>query len=367
MPNPVQKVEELIRLLEHVKVAIPMAVKWKESIANNIELLNDMYQRLKYIDESVVPLNLEDKPQDESRYLEIWNNLASGVYKADSGEFKRLYENSNTLKALYTAGIDIPEFVKFSKDEISLATEIGPQFEGIYDLLDNIKGAIRFGSGDWKTTRQYVDVDNNFFGLLKKYKIVEYEVREAAFEEKDGKKNVDYLVSTPQKIKRLPPRHPIKFKFRFLDSSYNTFLMGNWFNAYAYAIIENHLKRNNFTYELCSMVSYKAPSDIIRSNGDFDILAMVGEKILLVECKSGELREERGREDFSKIIDKAEGIKKVFDSTRSDYYDYNFLLIYSPFSNEPGFVSSQLQGTGIAALRPDEIRGKIVDLFRKTE
>ncbi len=177
-------------------------------------------------------------------------------------------------------------------------------------------------------------------------------------------KKGDYIESDFRKIsKAFAKNNSTKIIFSFSKSNYHHLISGHWFNAYAYYIIDDHLNRNNFDYELYTRVSYTAPAEIFRSGGDFDILSMVGRKILLVECKSSELR--GNKDNFLKIIQKTEGIKKVFDLTHTNYYQYVFLLIYNHFSNDQQEILKELEGTGIKPVRPDEIRGTVIELFRK--
>lgn len=109
------------------------------------------------------------------------------------------------------------------------------------------------------------------------------------------------------------------------------------------------------------MVTYQAPPDILRSAGDLDVLAMAGDTILMVECKSGRLIRERG--DLERIVDKKEGLRKLFEGTQAGARRYVSWLVFNPFANDESALNEALAGSGIVLVRPDQIRHGVIDVF----
>jgi hypothetical protein len=288
----------------------------------------------------------------------------AGVLKAGTAEYQSLIDKSETLKALHATGIDIPSITKFSDQEIKLAKGLGDRFQEFYAPLHNFAVSLNHQArkdGRIFSNVQNATLDDKFFGMLQEYGVID-EYRISLFLHRANNwVDLDF--------KRLPyfkaKTNRIRIDYSLSNSKYQDLIRGHWFNAYAYHVIDDHLERNRFDYEIYTRVSYTAPADIIRSGGDFDIIAMVGSKVLLVECKSGELKKDNERDDFVKIIEKTEGIRKVFNYTKNNYDDYIFLLIYNHFANTPEELSNHLEGTGIKLVKPDQIRGTVIELFRK--
>jgi hypothetical protein len=244
-----------------------------------------------------------------------------------------------------------------------LAKGLGDRFQEFYSPLRDFAASLNHHprkAGKVSSNVQHAALNAKFFGMLKDYGVIDdYGI--SLFLHKSNKwvdLDFDRLPYLKGKTNR------IRIDYMLSNLEYQDLIRGHWFNAYAYYVIDDHLERNQFDYEIYTRVSYTAPADIIRSAGDFDIIAMVGSQVLLVECKSGEMKNDNGRDDFVKIIEKTEGVKKVFDCTKNNY-SYVFLLIYNHFANSPEELSEHLEGTGIQPVKPDRIRGTVIELFRK--
>lgn len=362
MANPIESASELKRLLVAVLETFTMAQKPRDTILSALSKTDEIIKDLEEIQNNLFPLEIKSNNSNLSTNLAFWQKATAGNLKSGSDEYNKLISNSETLKALYRAGIDIPTITKFSGDEIKFAKEIGVGFSEFHELLhqlnvcinQNIKNKFQIVSKVEKA-----QTDERFFNLLKKYNVIDDYKVHMYVKQKGGYTDSSF----PQCMKSLAKKNSVRINCTFSNSNYHNLISGHWFNAYAYYIIDDHLNRNKFDYELYTRVSYKAPEEIFRSGGDFDVIAMVGQKVLLVECKSNELRADR--DDFDKIIQKTKGIKKVFDLTRTNHYEYIFLLIYNHFSNNHQEISTQLEGTGIKPIRPNEIRGTVIELFKK--
>lgn len=358
MANPIDTAERLRSLLEIVSSSVKMAEKPRKRITSAIKEVENIIESLRDIHKNVVPLNIDEGPDNLTQNLEFWNNLPAGLIKNTDPDFPKLIENSKTLKDLHGVGIDILNITKFSSRDLELAKKIGDNFNLCHEIWQKFKKVLLYKKGEdrqMKAIRKDVDAAETFFELIKEFKVIEkYDL--SLYVKKQ-------LVETNfSRIKKnTNEKKPFFVKFNFLESTYDELIKGNWFNAYAYSIINDHLIRNNLSFEIYTLVSYKSPPEIIKSAGDFDIIAMVGKKILLVESKSGELIERRG--DFEKIIEKTEDLKKVFDLTKADFYEYIFLLIYNPYLNDEEIISKNLEDTGIRPIKPEQIRGEVYACF----
>lgn len=363
MANPIQAAKELHKLLELVRDTVKMAQKPREKVLSALDKTNEIIAALEDIHVNNVPLDIKDGDGNLAQNLECWKSTTPGVLKAGTPAYQSLISNSETLKALYATGIDLPSITKFSDQEIKLAKGLGDRFQEFYAPLRDFAASLNHHprkAGKISSNVQHAALNDRFFGMLKEFGVVDdYAI--SLFLIKSNKwVNLDF--------NRLPylkgKTNRIRIDYALSNTQYQDLIRGHWFNAYAYYVIDDHLERNQFDYEIYTRVSYTAPADIIRSAGDFDIIAMVGSQVLLVECKSGELKKDAERDDFVKIIEKTKGVKKVFDYTKNDY-SYIFLLIYNDFANTPEELSKHLEGTEIKPVKPDQIRGTVIELFSK--
>lgn len=359
MVNPLYKAEELQDLLQIVLDSLPMASKPKSVITDALEQTLGIKDALQNIHNNVVPLDIDNEVKCLTDNLEFWDNLPAGIIKQDTDVHDELISRSETLKTLYAAGIDILDITKFSENDFDLAKSIGGRFSEIHRVWQLFKLALYHKSDTLTSQVRHAKAAEYFIELMKKYGIIS-DYKSSFLVQRTN----EWIEQPLRDIQRLKCQsNSMQVSFEKLSSTYDALIQGHWFNAFAYRIISDHLTRNDFDHEIYTLVNYRAPSEIFRSKGDFDIIAMVGRKILMVECKSGVLRE--NNRDFDNIIDKTEGLKSVFDITRTNFYDYIFLLIYNPFLNRDDNISEHFTGTGIRPIKPDEIRGTVIDLFRK--
>lgn len=359
MVNPLYKAEELHNLLETILDSLPMASKPKSVITDALVKTEDIKNALQDIHNNVVPLDIINEAKCLSENLEFWNSLPAGVIKQDTETHDELISSSETLKTLYSAGIDILDITKFSEHDFELARCIGDRFSELHKVWQLFKLALYHKKEELNTQVRYAKAAEYFLELMRKFGVItEYS---SSFLVQRTNEWIEQTLRDIQKLKC--QSNALQIRFNKLDSTYDGLLQGHWFNAFAYQIISDHLMRNEFDHEIYTLVNYKAPSEIFRSKGDFDIIAMVGRTILMVECKSGVLRDTN--RDFDNIIDKTEGLKSVFEMTRSRFYDYVFLLIYNPFLNRAENISERFVNTDIHPIKPDEIRGTVIDLFRR--
>ena len=122
---------------------------------------------------------------------------------------------------------------------------------------------------------------------------------------------------------------------------------------------------NRFNFELFTRVAYQAPRDIIRSDGDFDIIGKIENRLLFVECKSGKLEANGNSDELDKVVEKTEDLKKVFEESGSEITEFTFLMIYNPFLEENKTIPQTI-ASDIRTVKPFEIRKTINFLFKKT-
>lgn len=163
-------------------------------------------------------------------------------------------------------------------------------------------------------------------------------------------------------LRKLPENHPCVFEFDGFDRSHQSFLTGHWFNAYAYTVFEDQLKRLDSDYEIYPRVEFEHATGGRTTKGDFDVIINIGRRLLLVECKSGRIDREHGRDDFAEIVEKTDMLKKAFSSTR--IADHTFLLLFNPDANEPQAIRDYFAARSIEAVTPAEIRTVVIDKIR---
>ena len=363
MANPIETAKELHELLKKVLDSVAMAPKLKKKIELARKQVAQIEKFLRDVNDNFVPLEVNESNHDRKSALDLWQKAPDGAIKANSKVYAELINKAETLRSLQSAGIDIVSINKFNESEIMLAKALGDRFQEYYKRLYIFVACLnRLGNqiGKFKSKVRYSKGDHQFFLLLKNFNVIDKFKIKLFITSKDA-----FVDTTFSEVENFIDRQNNDTMVKFICKKAENlhFIRGDWFNAYAYHIIDDQLSRNKREYEIFTRVSYSAPPDIIRSGGEFDIIAMVEGKVLLVECKSGELKQTAERDDFEKIIEKTQIVQKVFDLTKTNHYEYRFLLIYNHYSNSPEEIEKKLEGTGIQPVMLDKMRGTINELF----
>ena len=358
--NPLDIAQELHSTLIEARSSIPMADIPKRKIEQMIEVTGKMVAALDQIHNTVVPLDLISDDAVLVANLIVWNNLPTGYILRKDIKCQRLINNSKTLNTLHKNAIDILSVYKFSDEEIALSKKIGDFFSVNYAFFRSFKFLItnnQLGTAYLAARVKEASEINGFLQQMEKFKIIApYKIQLFVFKTKEW---IDSDVGTLRKIRSQDNK--IRFNIDIKDTTTHCDLItGHWFNAFAYSIISDHLTRNQLLHELYTRVSYQSPTEIFKSRGDFDIIAMVGKTILAIECKSGNLIESI---DVDAIIDKKKGLEKVFEIAGSGSYRYLFLIIYNPFAYSDQVVLDKLAAAGIRPVIPSEMRGVVFDIF----
>ncbi len=358
--NPIEIAQELYVALLEAKASIPMADIPKKKLEEMSELTKKMVATLEHIHKSIVPLDLIKEDAIFVSNLITWNNLPSGYVLKNNVQYRRLINNSKTLKTLHKHAIDILSVYKFSDTEIALSNKIGDFFSVNYPFFQAFKALItqnQMGPTCLTSRVKEAAEINDFLQSFRKFNIIApYTIQLFVFNTKEW---IDSDIAKLRKIRSQDNK--IRFNIEVTDSTtFRDLISGHWFNAFTYSIISDHLSRNQLLHEIYTRVSYQSPSEIFKSKGDFDIIALVGKTILAVECKSGNLKD---RVNIETLIDKKQGLEKVFESFSSAHYRYVFLMIYNPFANVDQSALDMLSEAGIKPVMPSEMRGVIYNIF----
>ncbi|MGJ0484951.1 MAG: TerD family protein [Methylomicrobium sp.] len=358
--NPLEIAKELHAALIAAGETIPMAEIPKQKLAEISAVTQKMIAALEHIHKAVVPLDLISEDAIFVNNLLVWKNLPAGYILKKHVQFQRLLNNSKTLGILHKNAIEIFSVYKFSDPEINLSRKIGDFFSANYSFYQAFKALIaqnQLGPASLTARVKEATETNEFLLSLQKAGVIgPFQIQLYVFNSKEW---VDTDVGTLRRIRS--QENKIRFNLTLTDpTTYRDLISGHWFNAFAYSLISDHLARNQLLHEIYSRVSYQSPSEIFKSKGDFDIIALAGKTILAVECKSGNLKETL---NIDQLIDKMKGLEKVFAASGSMKYRYQFLMIYNPFASVDQTVLEKLANAGVKPVMPNEIRGVVFNIF----
>ena len=295
-----------------------------------------------------------DTGHDEA--AQQWMRVESGIYREGSNVLERQVSVSSTLGALYKAGMTFRSLRKYSDDELRFAAALGDGFADFNEGWDRMKFAVRDGEGSFTFTRAQAHSVVNFLKELRSIgEIGDYSYEYYRYRTKE------FSPTTAKKI--FPTQNPgHRFRVCFDPGSirHPDLFTGLWFNAYAAWIVRDHLTRNNVDHEVYANVDYKAPADLGKLAGDFDVLASASGRIVLLECKSGRLLTDH--KDFGKIADKAEGLQEVLRRVGSSF-DLVPLLLFNHHLSDEQQVRDALNGSPVTPIRIDELRRTVVEAF----
>jgi hypothetical protein len=335
-----------------------MASKWKDLIGEMTQQTAAMIANLNHIHIEIVPLDLKDAAKQHTQNFEFYKGLPGGLIEKGQPAYERLFTQSATLNELYRAGVEMPSMRKFSDEELAFANKLGEGFQEWNEPLHDFMVCLQRREDYRETSGRYLQEWNRFLNLLKRWGVIT-DYQGAFFHVKRN----EFVPAPMSKILTISPENRFRFEWQRGTTEFDSLISGHWFSAFAYSIIVDHLGRLGSDYELYTLVSYSAPKDVISSSGDLDVVVRAGGKILMIECKSGTLRQVGNRDDFGDIVDKANALRRVFVTANSEITDYTFWLVYNPYLTNPREVAEGLQKTGIVAVKPEDIRGEVRRCF----
>jgi len=359
--NLIEKAKELKSLLETVIKDNPqLPANPQKYIAETVTHASALVEQLDHISNNWVKLtNLESQEKAMLGNVQFWDAIPPGFINGDA-VVDLVLNHSTTLKTLYQGAIDIVKLFKFSEMELKTASEIGDKFTEYKDGWSSFKRALAPGGNGVSRAECALSIQK-FLNLLSRSRVITgYRLHFLKYNKKGGE---DWVEAKAEFMDRkLPPKHHIMFEFDGFNSSLASFFTGNWFNAYAYTVFSDQLKRLESDYEIYSMVHFHNRASAGRNTkGDFDLIVNIGSRLLLVECKSGRILGIGQRDDFADIRAKTETLKGAFRSTRIN--DYSFLLLFNPDATDQNAVRSHFDPLGIKAVTPADIRGVVIDLI----
>lgn len=382
----VSRCEHLIESISTIyferKNSLP--VKAQEKFTDVINQLQLAKVKLVDINENVMTLTL---PNSEAQNLEdarsIWNAMPSGFIRG--APLKELVNKSSlALKFLREGYVDVTELGKFSDSEMKLAQQLGPNFPAFEAVWADWRFNI-FSSPDnhflWLRERGETILDdagqilavkpNKFFPRFAK--LLEpiygpYLSKDLQGCNRNGaKKSYDVNEWTPlswesyEKESWKTNRQVRLFLGKPTNNDFLNFVLGGWFEAYVQYQFSDMLDRLNVPHEAFTRLKYKTTLnqdtegvDVRREGGHFsgeiDVVVSTHEKILFVECKSGNL----SIEDAQKVVRRKNVINAALKSTNATSMQVDFLLVHAP-RIESSDVTKYLFDSGVTVLNPGDV------------
>ncbi|MFN0124854.1 MAG: Card1-like endonuclease domain-containing protein [Blastocatellia bacterium] len=353
MINPVQKALELEQLIERVLMECRMADGPREKVELALIRAFSISNMLADVHSNIVPLDLDEPTPPPGQF---WQEAHDGPIGPEEDLFSRIIENSQTLECIRRAGVDIQGINKFSEKELELARGLGARFHDWHWGILGIRKSLNGGRLDCEVQshRSRFESMRDLLVYLKRREII----GEFSFLHYDDN-GVAATEKTVEQIRQIrQKRANIGYKFSMLNRQHSGFLTGDWFTAYVYQLIAKYLATNKASHELYPRVIYKSPREITRSDGDFDIIGKIENKLLLVECKSGNLEH-----DLNKLIEKTNMLKKVLKNAKVGIDEFIFWLVYNPLAKDNNQIATHAAAHGIKTVKPEEIRDSLVTLY----
>ena len=358
--NLIEKAQELSTHLEAILRNNPqLPPKPREFVQETITQLASLAERLRSISETCVDLtDIKTGEREMLKNVDFWNEIPAGQIVGPTLT-ELVMSHSMTLKTLYQGAIDIRQISKFDESQLSMARELGDNFSIHQHGWSGLKAALAKRDNGAHCKAADAHEVKRFLTMLQHRKVITgFRFLSAKFQ---GKTRT-WTETSPAALRHLPENHPCLFEFDGFDRSHQPFLTGHWFNAYAYTVFEDQLKRLDSDYEIYPRVEFEHATGGRRTKGDFDVIINIGRRLLLVECKSGRIDREHGRDDFVEIVEKTDMLKKAFSSTR--IADHTFLLLFNPEANDPQAIRDYFASRSIEAVTPAEIRIVVMDKIR---
>lgn len=367
--------KDLLKISEELRSVFAVAqsqsdvlgVKAKSALENAAESLDTTIANLWTLNDFLDLTAIEVSDPEFRANLAYWDALPGGTLSGKEVLAELYKEHSATLQQLYQGAVDITGIVKFTETELQAANVIGQDFKEFQKSFH----AMKYGLS--KYIKESNQVVWNFPIIAQKTttSLVDKLVRlgfisGGSYKQKDS--NGSWMPISSSELSRVKWRpaddkslkeYDFEVTLEGFDEKNIPFLTGHWFEAYAYSVFRDQLERIDADFEIYTQVSYEAniPGSG-NSKSDFDVLINTGDRLVLVECKSGKLDDAEGKS----IIGKTDFLKQVFSNTRVK--DFMFVVVYSPRDPATDTVIQNLKDHNIQCLQPHELRGFIVDNIR---
>jgi hypothetical protein len=282
-----------------------------------------------------------------SEAARLWEATPTGWVR--DPELAAIRAASPLLGTLYRKGIDFTQAYRFSDIEIALSREIGNSYSELSPQLAAFRRSSR-PIEDEKGMKALLPLRRSLDRLLRLFEgRGVLRVKRMMIKGKEGR-------WTPFKREwmRDSESESVLLIYEKMDIGLARLVEGEWLNCYIYHIIRDQLSRHELPFELYTNLSYRAPADLIRAAGEFDVVGRMRDAVVCVECKSGRLDGRRG--DFAEIVRKTDSLKTVLAAQSTGELGFHFFLVYDPDQNDPQAVTDVLAEDNVIAIRPSEVR-----------
>lgn len=311
---------------------------------------------------------IKNRVEDIERYigLTVPNSEAAGADFSVLG-LDEIISRSKLIGAINRAGVDIKSISWFSVDQKTFSRKIGTYYRDVSLVLKDFRSSRR----DEKTGEQYFQTANpsglgQFISILESSGVCQmtrafFKINEALLSPSDNK------LEEPPKYKpfnfrkyAFNARHIYKVFYKVEDSKSNHLVLGDWMTAFVADVIEDHLRRNRIqNSEVFCKVAYSAPVEIIKAQSDFDIIALISNKALCFECKTGSISQKIADD----VTEKSRNIKLVLEKFVPSISSFDFYIVYDEIVNNENGVGDLFRSSIVKTKKISEIRELIMNGF----
>ncbi len=287
------------------------------------------------------------------------------VKHLNGAQLRQMAANCTLLKKLRRSGLRLTRMDRFTKEEKSLAQNIGDNIRFLNSYLRTLRYAVAETKGKLK---YWLPKKANGPLTAEDWKIREHTqralqplVHSGVFAEDPGfGRSRDSKSSTAHKF----------WEHSIANNKASRFVNGDWLACYADLILVDQFKRQEREHESLCQLTVDIPKDMVvgeigaRSRVEFDVLARVKsadgkDRILWIECKSGSAE----RIYAGQLIGAKKAVENVLSGIGSDGMELHMIcLTLPPPSNKSKHLlpmqtlGAQLENEGISLVTVDQLR-----------
>ena len=227
-----------------------------------------------------------------------------------SEQLKQLYTvKSKTLNQLFKATVDILSIRRFSGGEIKFSSDLGNNFQHL----------------QWAWHEQFkrnVRIEEN--------RVINNPLQTSA---PWGPQQIKQFLNLARSTELISGweewQEGTATYFKIADDGLTVetvkFMTGGWFEAYASEVVKNTLSRRTDSYESYTEVEYWTKQAFGGyATGDFDLLVRINDTVIMIECKSGHIKNDQTK----KICAKTNLLKTTLK--QMGVLKFLFILVFSP-------------------------------------
>jgi len=360
--NPVEQASIFYNSILKILTEIEFTGRTEQELKACQEKAKEICIIIEEINTNVVSLDALIPKTRFRENLDFWEKQEAGLIAHKN--LVPLRYHSKILETLYRKGFDITKVYKFSPIEDGVARIMGSINTSDPIIINNIRKQYDASSDPMGSLEFSYQIKNKIFrliGIFEKHRLItapptyyRYDKTDKTWKpikKENFSKNYRYSVSFEKKLNNEDKQYS--------NGHIKQFVTGDWFNSWVYQVTIDHLKRNLFDFEIYTKVEFMAPFDILRTSGDFDIIAMVENKILCIECKS---KQRIGEDDGNKLIQKTQEIRTIFQGSNKTL-EYEFLLLHLEKTKIPDKLFDKLLKNKIYPVMVNQLRYRLNDIF----